>query len=126
MFRDLSLGPDQIVLRGAKLQNTGWIFGQVVYTGHETKLMKNSTAAAPLKRSTLDKLTNVQIIMLFAFLILVAFFSAVNSVAVVDNNTFSYIPSVQEQAAAGIQNQTIYYHQNHNSLLKIVQNFIDS
>lgn len=29
----------QILLRGAKLENTKWIFGLVVYTGHESKLM---------------------------------------------------------------------------------------
>ncbi|CAG7734664.1 unnamed protein product [Allacma fusca] len=75
---ELALGPDQLLLRGAKLQNTNWIFGQVVYTGHETKLMKNSTAA-PLKRSTVDKLTNNQILMLFALLIGVSLTSAIFS-----------------------------------------------
>lgn len=54
--------------RGAMLRNTAWIFGVVIYTGHETKLMKNSMAA-PLKRSTVDKLTNTQILMLFMMLI---------------------------------------------------------
>ncbi|KAG5863820.1 hypothetical protein JTB14_001064 [Gonioctena quinquepunctata] len=62
-----SLGPDQLLLRGAILRNTSWIFGIVIYTGHETKLMRNSTLA-PLKRSTVDKLTNVQILLLFGVL----------------------------------------------------------
>ncbi|XP_032597042.1 probable phospholipid-transporting ATPase IA isoform X3 [Drosophila grimshawi] len=62
------LGPDQVLQRGAMLRNTAWIFGVVIYTGHETKLMKNSTKA-PLKRSTVDKLTNTQILMLFMILI---------------------------------------------------------
>lgn len=44
------LGPDQLLLRGAMLRNTSWIFGVVVYTGHDTKLLRNSTAA-PLKVS---------------------------------------------------------------------------
>ncbi|KAJ8950664.1 hypothetical protein NQ314_007794 [Rhamnusium bicolor] len=61
------LGPDQLLLRGAILRNTSWIFGIVIYTGHETKLMRNSTKA-PLKRSTVDKLTNVQILLLFGLL----------------------------------------------------------
>lgn len=100
--RDLSIGPDQIVLRGAKLQNTTWIFGQVVYTGHETKLMKNSTAA-PLKRSTVDKLTNNQIIMLFILLIIVAFFSSVFSVTLTGSNgTLSYVPSIRDNASASM------------------------
>ncbi|KAH8415892.1 hypothetical protein KR222_003038 [Zaprionus bogoriensis] len=64
----VALGNDQVLQRGAMLRNTAWVFGVVVYTGHETKLMKNSTAA-PLKRSTVDKLTNTQILMLFMILI---------------------------------------------------------
>lgn len=61
------MGPDQILLRGAMLRNTSWIFGLVIYTGHETKLMRNSTLA-PLKRSSVDKLTNIQILLLFGIL----------------------------------------------------------
>ncbi|XP_023030774.2 probable phospholipid-transporting ATPase IA isoform X3 [Drosophila willistoni] len=64
----VSLGSDQVLQRGAMLRNTSWIFGIVVYSGHETKLMKNSTSA-PLKRSTVDRLTNTQILMLFMILI---------------------------------------------------------
>lgn len=62
------LGPDQVLLRGAMLRNTSWVFGVVIYTGHDTKLMRNSTSA-PLKRSTVDKMTNTQILMLFFILI---------------------------------------------------------
>jgi phospholipid-transporting ATPase len=40
--RDYSLDPTQILLRGAQLRNTDWIYGVVVFTGHETKLMLNS------------------------------------------------------------------------------------
>lgn len=68
MYSQVGLGADQVLQRGARLRNTAWIFGVVIYTGHETKLMKNSTAA-PLKRSTVDKLTNTQILMLFMILI---------------------------------------------------------
>ncbi|XP_037944939.1 probable phospholipid-transporting ATPase IA isoform X2 [Teleopsis dalmanni] len=71
----VALGPDQILQRGAILRNTSWVFGLVVYTGHDTKLMKNSTSA-PLKRSTVDKLTNTQILMLFLILIMLSLTSA--------------------------------------------------
>ncbi|XP_004444374.1 probable phospholipid-transporting ATPase IA isoform X3 [Drosophila pseudoobscura] len=66
--QSVSLGNDQVLQRGAMLRNTAWVFGVVVYSGQETKLMKNSTSA-PLKRSTVDKLTNTQILMLFMILI---------------------------------------------------------
>ncbi len=45
----LASGPDQLLQRGARLQNTKWATGIVLYTGHETKLLQNSSAAAPLK-----------------------------------------------------------------------------
>lgn len=70
------MGPDQLLLRGALLRNTNWIFGVVIYTGHETKLMKNSTSA-PLKRSTVDKMTNTQILMLFFMLLVLCLLSAI-------------------------------------------------
>lgn len=41
--KELPLGPDQVLLRGAQLRNTAWMYGLVVFTGHETKLMRNAT-----------------------------------------------------------------------------------
>lgn len=40
--KDYPLDPGQMLLRGAQLRNTLWIYGIVVFTGHETKLMLNS------------------------------------------------------------------------------------
>uniref|UniRef100_A0A7N4PNQ0 Phospholipid-transporting ATPase n=1 Tax=Sarcophilus harrisii TaxID=9305 RepID=A0A7N4PNQ0_SARHA len=74
----VSIGPDQILLRGAQLRNTQWVFGIVVYTGHDTKLMQNSTKA-PLKRSNVEKVTNVQILVLFCILLVMALVSSVGS-----------------------------------------------
>lgn len=71
----LPLGPERILLRGAMLRNTSWVFGVVIYTGHETKLMMNSTRA-PLKRSTVDRITNHQVLMLFFLLVLLCLISA--------------------------------------------------
>ena len=47
----VAVTPDQILLRGAKLKNCNWIFGCVIYSGHETKLMMNSMIRSPLKQS---------------------------------------------------------------------------
>ena len=41
--KEVPLNPEQLLLRGAMLRNTRWVYGIVVFTGHETKLMKNST-----------------------------------------------------------------------------------
>jgi phospholipid-transporting ATPase len=73
------LGPDQLLLRGAKLRNTTWVFGAVVYTGVDSKLMQNSSKA-PLKRSSIDKTTNKQILLLFAILLILCIISAIFSV----------------------------------------------
>src|SRR5699024_1183922 len=45
------IGPENILLRGAKMRNTEWALGIAIYTGHETKLMMNSMAQAPMKQS---------------------------------------------------------------------------
>src|SRR5690349_6906797 len=40
--KDYPLDPTQLLLRGAQLRNTSWVYGAVVFTGHESKLMLNS------------------------------------------------------------------------------------
>lgn len=57
----LPLDADMILLRGSSLRNTAWIYGVAVFTGHETKIMKNSTRAKA-KKSTIEKSTNNYII----------------------------------------------------------------
>lgn len=41
--KEIPLSPDQLLLRGAQLRNTAWMYGLIVFTGHETKLMRNAT-----------------------------------------------------------------------------------
>ena len=52
--------PDSILLRGATLRNTNRIYGLVVYTGHDSKMLQNSRKV-PLKRSNIDGVTNKQV-----------------------------------------------------------------
>ena len=49
----INVSPANFLLRGSKLRNTDYAIGLVVYTGHETKIMKNATRA-PSKRSQLE------------------------------------------------------------------------
>lgn len=72
------LGADQILLRGAQLRNTQWVHGIVVYTGHDTKLMQNSTSP-PLKLSNVERITNMQILILFGILIAMSLVCSVGS-----------------------------------------------
>ncbi|XP_077984913.1 putative phospholipid-transporting ATPase IA [Glandiceps talaboti] len=87
------LGPDQILLRGAQLKNTQWVFGAVIYTGHETKLMMNSTSA-PLKRSTMEVMTNKQILYMLILLMSLSLLSTIASEIWDGNHTGShwYLP----------------------------------
>jgi phospholipid-transporting ATPase len=76
--KEVPLNPDQLLLRGAMLRNTRWTYGIVVFTGHETKLMKNTTKT-PIKRTQVDRLVNHHIIFLFFILLSMALFCASGS-----------------------------------------------
>mgnify|MGYP000731217650 CR=1 FL=1 len=66
----IPIDPDQILLRGSVLRNTEHVYGVAVYTGHETKIMKNSSNAVA-KTSKIARLTNIYILvtMLIQFVI---------------------------------------------------------
>ncbi|KAF8629398.1 hypothetical protein AX15_003453 [Amanita polypyramis BW_CC] len=76
--KQVPLGPDQLLLRGAQLRNTPWMYGLVVFTGHETKLMRNATAA-PIKRTAVEKQVNIQIVFLFILLLALSIGSTIGS-----------------------------------------------
>ena len=86
------LSQSAILLRGAKLMNTVHIYGAVVYSGHDTKLIMNSQEA-PLKRSNIDKITNYQIIFLFILLVAIALASALGNYFIQNHiSEHSYLP----------------------------------
>ncbi|AMD21208.1 HEL072Wp [Eremothecium sinecaudum] len=82
----IPLSPNQMILRGATLRNTAWIFGIVVFTGHETKLMRNATAT-PIKRTAVERVINMQIVALFGVLIVLALVSSIGNVIVMSLNS---------------------------------------
>jgi len=57
-FASESLGAKQLLMRGTVLRNTALCLGIVVYTGPDTRMVRNSRPA-PLKQSNLEKITNV-------------------------------------------------------------------
>lgn len=58
----IPIDPDQVLLRGSCLRNTEWVLGICIYTGHETKIMKNGTNAKS-KVSKIAKSTNNYILL---------------------------------------------------------------
>ena len=79
--KELPLQPDQLLLRGATLRNTPWIHGVVVFTGHETKLMRNATAT-PIKKTAVERMVNIQILVLGGILITLSVVSTVGDLIV--------------------------------------------
>jgi len=73
-----SLSANQVLLRSCILRNTEWVIGIAVYTGHESKIMMNAKET-PIKRSSIENATNVQIMNLFIMLIFVSIISTVGS-----------------------------------------------
>ena len=45
---------NSLLVRGSSLKNTEWVYGLVVYTGHDTKIMRNS-AQSRSKFSNLEQ-----------------------------------------------------------------------
>lgn len=67
----IALVPDNILLRGAVLRNTHEAVGIVVFTGQDTKLMRNSSAKSS-KLSRIDHITNKQVLIMFIIEVLLA------------------------------------------------------
>ncbi|KAI8086490.1 uncharacterized protein BX664DRAFT_264529 [Halteromyces radiatus] len=95
--RDYALDPSQILLRGAQLRNTDWIYGIVVFTGHETKLMLNSSKK-PSKVSNVTHITNRNILYLFTILVLMSIGGAIGGMLFTSTRgeELSYLPIHQE------------------------------
>ena len=72
---DDPLSSKQLLLKGAKLKNTEWVIGIVVYSGLNCKIMKN--AKEPIsKYSSLEKLMNIALIYIFIFQTILCIISA--------------------------------------------------
>ncbi|XP_042413371.1 putative phospholipid-transporting ATPase 9 [Zingiber officinale] len=74
--QEYSLAPQQLLLRDSKLRNTDYIYGAVVFTGHDTKVMQNATSP-PSKRSKVERKLDRIIYLLLSFLVLISFIGSV-------------------------------------------------
>ncbi|KAL5723693.1 P-type phospholipid transporter [Ranunculus cassubicifolius] len=70
------LSPQNILLRDSKLRNTDYVYGIVIFTGHDTKVMKNTTDP-PSKRSKIEMRMDKIIYVLFGVLILLSFVGSI-------------------------------------------------
>ncbi|XP_021649489.2 probable phospholipid-transporting ATPase 8 isoform X2 [Hevea brasiliensis] len=68
--------PQQVLLRDSKLKNTEYIYGVVIFTGHDTKVMQNAVDP-PSKRSKIERKMDKIVYILFSMLISISFIGSV-------------------------------------------------
>ncbi|KAF4976204.1 hypothetical protein FZEAL_7096 [Fusarium zealandicum] len=90
--KELALNPEQLLLRGATLRNTPWVHGVVVFTGHETKLMRNATAT-PIKRTKVERKLNMLVLLLVGILLVLSIVCTVGDLVQrkVEGDALSYL-----------------------------------
>ncbi|XP_044466183.1 putative phospholipid-transporting ATPase 9 [Mangifera indica] len=71
-----ALSPQQLLLRDSKLRNTDYIYGVVIFTGHDTKVIQNSTPP-PSKRSKIERRMDKIIYFLFGMLVLMSIIGSI-------------------------------------------------
>ena len=60
-----SLDASNLLLRGSTLRKTQWVMGVVVFSGADTKILRNQTAA-PRKVTQLERHMNALVLLVFA------------------------------------------------------------
>lgn len=66
-----------MLLRGSKLRNTSYVYGLVVNTGVDSKIMMSSGDEFPVKVSSIDEMTNKQVIVVVVILVLMSLIGAI-------------------------------------------------
>jgi len=73
---EFPLDAKNLLLKGAKLRNTEWIIGIIIYTGHNCKLMKNAKDPI-LKMSSVESLLNKLLVGILVVQIVLSIISCV-------------------------------------------------
>ena len=73
---EFPLDAKNLLLKGAKLRNTEWVIGIVIYTGHDCKLMKNAKDPI-LKLSSVETLLNKLLIGILLIQVILSIISCV-------------------------------------------------
>ena len=109
-----------VAIRGAKLKNTEFIYGIVIYTGKDTKIMKNITKHK-VKSATIDKwVDNIVIIILIIRFIYIIVFMLIGMMM-----RYKYLPSYDDSDKNKVIYDYIFYYKHYNGS-KDQQNFLES
>ena len=66
------MGLKNLLLRGSTIRNTHYVIGLVVYTGVDTKMVRNSSRSISTKRSQVEIMSNKLLIIVFFLLFLIS------------------------------------------------------
>uniref|UniRef100_A0A8D1NUP4 Phospholipid-transporting ATPase n=1 Tax=Sus scrofa TaxID=9823 RepID=A0A8D1NUP4_PIG len=109
----IPLGPESLLLRGARLKNTKEIFGVAVYTGMETKMALNYKSKSQ-KRSAVEKSMNTFLIIYLIILISEAIISTI----------LKYTWQAEEKWDEPWYNQKTEHQRNSSKILKFISDFL--
>lgn len=88
-----------MVLRGSTVRNTSCVIGLVVYTGSDTKMVRNSSRSLTSKRSQVEVLSNKLLAIIFFLLFLIAIgFAVARAYLVADEQGFANLSWVWPHA----------------------------
>uniref|UniRef100_A0A8C2XZ56 P-type ATPase C-terminal domain-containing protein n=1 Tax=Capra hircus TaxID=9925 RepID=A0A8C2XZ56_CAPHI len=110
---EIPLGPESLLLRGARLKNTKEIFGVAVYTGMETKMALNYKSKSQ-KRSAVEKSMNTFLIIYLIILISEAIISTI----------LKYTWQAEEKWDEPWYNQKTEHQRNSSKILKFISDFL--
>lgn len=72
----IPINPENVLLRGSSVRNTEYVYGIAVFTGHDSKVMKNSTSSK-YKFSKLEILVNKSMVIVFCLQCILALIAAI-------------------------------------------------
>ncbi|XP_060098563.1 phospholipid-transporting ATPase IF isoform X3 [Heteronotia binoei] len=107
------LGPESLLLRGARLKNTKEIFGVAVYTGMETKMALNYKSKSQ-KRSAVEKSMNSFLIIYLIILLFEAILSTI----------LKYAWQSEERWDEPWYNQKTEHERNSSKILTFISDFL--
>uniref|UniRef100_A0A3P8TB53 Phospholipid-transporting ATPase n=1 Tax=Amphiprion percula TaxID=161767 RepID=A0A3P8TB53_AMPPE len=107
------LGPENLLLRGARLKNTKEIYGVAVYTGMESKMALNYKCKSQ-KRSAVEKSMNTFLIIYLGILLFEAVLSTI----------LKYAWQAEEKWDEPFYNQKTEQERNSSPILKFISDFL--
>ncbi|XP_063057924.1 phospholipid-transporting ATPase IF isoform X2 [Engraulis encrasicolus] len=107
------LGPENLLLRGARLKNTKEIFGVAVYTGMESKMALNYKCKSQ-KRSAVEKSMNTFLIIYLGILLFEAILSTI----------LKYAWQAEDKWNEPFYNQKTEQERNSSQILKFISDFL--